>query len=545
MMTAVGAMKTPLAMTGVWVWKGMSMVYSYNMKINIVGGGPAGLYFALLMKQADPRHAVTVVERDGPDDTFGWGIVFSEKTLNFLDEHDHATFAEITRASVPWQAVVVGHPAQTVRVGGNPISGIARLTFLNILHQRCEALGVGLRFHTTVTEVDAWRDCDLLVGADGANSLVRRAYEDFFLPSVDLRQNKYIWLGTTQLFTGLTMLFRRAEAGLFTAHAYQFSRTHSTFIVECAPETWLRAGLDKLGELETCAYLAEVFAGDLGGQPLLANNFVRWLNFPLIKNKRWHHQNVVLLGDALHTAHFSIGSGTKLALEDAIALASCFRQHTDVVEALAGFAQTRQPVVERFQSAAQQSLTWLEHVEDYLHLEPVPFTYKLMTRSRRIGLGRIRLADPAFAEAYLAWQRARPQTGPIPNDYLDLFEKKSFGHLATLMPDGTPHVTSVWVDFDGQHVLINSARGRLKDRNMRARPQVALQIPDPDNSDRYLLIRGPVVDITEDGADEHLDSLSPRYLGKEFYPPGMRFPGEVRCLYRIEPRQVTVWNPFG
>ena len=515
------------------------------MKINIVGGGPAGLYFALLMKQADPRHAVTVVERDGPDDTFGWGIVFSEKTLNFLEEHDHATFAEITRASVPWEAVVVGHPAQTVRVGGNPISGIARLTFLNILHLRCEALGVGLRFHTTVTEVDAWRDCDLLVGADGANSLVRKTYEDFFLPSVDLRQNKYIWLGTTQLFTGLTMLFRRAEAGLFTAHAYQFSRTHSTFIVECAPETWLRAGLDKLGEAETCAYLAEVFAGDLGGQPLLTNNFVRWLNFPLIKNKRWHHQNVVLLGDALHTAHFSIGSGTKLALEDAIALAGCFRQHADVAEALAGFEQTRQPVVERFQSAALQSLTWLEHVEDYLHLEPVPFTYKLMTRSRRVGLGRIRLADPGFAEAYLAWQRAQPQTGPIPNDYLDLFEKKSFGHLATLMPDGTPHVTSVWVDFDGQHVLINSARGRLKDRNMRARPQVALQIPDPDNSDRYLLIRGPVVEITEDGADEHLDSLSPRYLGKEFYPPGLRFPGEVRCLYRIEPRHVTVWNPFG
>jgi anthraniloyl-CoA monooxygenase len=184
------------------------------MKINILGGGPAGLYFALQMKQLDPAHAITVVERDGPDDTFGWGIVFSEKTLSFLDEHDHTTFTEITQASVPWDAVVVGHPAQTVRVGGNPIAGIARLMFLKILQRRCEALGVRLCFHTNVAEVEAWRDCDLLVGADGANSLVRKTYEGFFLPSIDLRQNKYVWLGTTRLFDGLTMLFRPTPAGL-------------------------------------------------------------------------------------------------------------------------------------------------------------------------------------------------------------------------------------------------------------------------------------------------------------------------------------------
>ncbi len=515
------------------------------MKINIVGGGPAGLFFALLMKQLDPAHIVTVVERDGPHATFGWGIVFSEKTLTFLDEHDHATYAAITRASQTWDSVVVGHPQRTVRVGGNPIAGIARLTFLNLLHRRCEALGVDLRFHTHQTHPDDWRDCDLLVGADGANSLVRKTYEGFFLPSIDLRQNKYLWLGATQPFDGLTMLFRRVPAGLFIAHAYQFSPTHSTFIAECTPATWLRAGLGEMDEAQTCDYLGQVFAGDLHGRPLLANNFVRWLNFPLIKNKHWRHQNVVLLGDALHTAHFSIGSGTKLALEDAIALAGAFREQGDVPNALAAFERARQPVVERFQAAALQSLTWLENVEAHLTLDPVPFTYRLMTRSRRVGLGRIRLADPAFADEYLAWQRAQPQEGPIPSDFLDLFEKRSFGHLATLMPDGTPHVTSVWVDFDGQHVLINSARGRLKDRNMQQRPNVALQIPDPDNPDRYLAVRGPVVEITETGADEHLDSLAPRYLGKEFYPPGMRYPGEVRCIYRIEPKHVTTWHPFG
>ncbi len=370
------------------------------MRILVVGGGPAGLYFALLMKQRDPRHEITVVERDGPHDTFGWGIVFSDQTFSYLEDHDKPSADAIIAGCETWNNVDVVHRGRKVTIRGNRFSGIARLAFLNILHHRCEAVGVDLRFHTNLTDPDQMTGCDLVVGADGANSFVRQIDRDAFQPSIDVRRNKYIWLGTRQLFHGLTLTFRRDEAGVFAAHSYKFSKTTSTFIVECPPETWARAGFASMSEADTCAYLERVFADDLGGHPLLTNNFVRWLNFPLVKNVRWHHGDVVLLGDALHTAHFSIGSGTKLALEDAIALAGAFDGADSTSSALEAFERTRKPVVDRLQDAAYESLLRFEHMEDDMGLDPVAFAYRLMTRSGRIDREKLRKRDPEFVAAY-------------------------------------------------------------------------------------------------------------------------------------------------
>jgi len=374
------------------------------MKITILGGGPSGLYFAILMKKLDPSHQITVIERDGPNDTFGWGIVFSDQTFSYLKDNDDASFVRITAACQTWDKVDVVHRDQKVTIRGNRFSGIARLAFLNILHQRCRELGIDLRFNTNVAEANELSGYDLLVGADGANSLVRRTYEEAFQPSVDFRKNRYIWLGTRQLFHGLTLIFRGHTAGLFIAHSYKFNETTSTFIVECNEATWARAGFEKMTDAETCAYLAEVFKNDLGSHPLMSNNFVRWLNFPLVKNRQWHHGNVVLLGDALHTAHFSIGSGTKLAVEDAIALARCFAESRDVETALADFQAARKPIIDAYQEAAYSSLLLFENAEDEMHLEPIALAYKLMTRSKKIDYEKLKQRDPEFIAAYDEWK---------------------------------------------------------------------------------------------------------------------------------------------
>jgi 2-polyprenyl-6-methoxyphenol hydroxylase-like FAD-dependent oxidoreductase len=303
---------------------------------------------------------------------------------------------------VRWDNVDVVHRDRKVTIRGNRFSGIARIAFLNILHRRCETLGVDLRFHTNVADPEQVRDCDLLVGAEGANSLVRERHREQLHPSLDRRRNKYVWLGTHRLFHGLTLTFRETEAGTFAAHSYKFNATTSTFIVECPPETWQRAGFAVMDERATCAYLERVFADDLEGHPLLTKNFVKWLNFVIVKNSRWHAGRVVLLGDALHTAHFSIGSGTKLALEDAIALADSFTGQTGggVEAALERFEAARKPIVDIVQDAANESLLRFEQMEEDMALEPLPFAYRLMTRSGRIDHEKLRQRDPDFVAAY-------------------------------------------------------------------------------------------------------------------------------------------------
>lgn len=370
------------------------------MNINVIGGGPAGLYFALLMKKQNPLREITVFERNAPDDTFGWGVVFSDKTLSYLKENDEETHDQITESFEMWDNVDVVHRGQKITIRGNKFSGIARLKLLQILQHRCQQLGVDLRFRTEITDIDALAaNCDLLVGADGINSTVRQKYSDRFQPSLSVRTNKYIWYGTNQLFHGLTLTFRESAAGVFAAHSYKFNKTTSTFIVECDEETWTRAGFQTMTEEETSDYLAKLFRDDLNNHPLLSNNS-KWINFVNVRNKRWSHANVVLLGDALHTAHFSIGSGTKLALEDAIALYKCFQSTETTQAALEEFEKVRKPIIEEYQEAARESLIWFENVKDYMHLAPLPFAYSLMTRSKRINYENLKKRDPQFIEAY-------------------------------------------------------------------------------------------------------------------------------------------------
>src|SRR5437763_4819738 len=370
------------------------------MRINVIGGGPAGLYFALLMKRHDESHEVTVFERNPPDATFGWGVVFSGRTLSNLREADEVSHRRITGSFETWDNVDVVLRDSKVTVRGNHFSGIARLRLLNIQQERCAELGVELRFRTEVEDARALAaDCDLLVGADGVGSLVRERYSEDFRPALAAGRNKYIWYGTRRLFHGLTLTFRESGAGIFAAHSYKFSPDASTFIVEGGEETWARAGFDQMTDGETRAHIARVFAEDLGGEELLSNNS-RWINFLLVKNGRWSRAGVVLIGDALHTAHFSIGSGTKLAMEDSIALFQLFAAGPDVPAALAEFERARKPVVEEYQQAAHESRLWFENVKDYVHLAPPEFALSLMTRSKRVTYESLKRRDPAFIAEY-------------------------------------------------------------------------------------------------------------------------------------------------
>jgi anthraniloyl-CoA monooxygenase len=372
------------------------------MKVNVVGAGPSGLYLAILLKKADPAHEVTVVERNAPDATFGWGVVFSEETLGALRDADYTTYLEITDSFARWTSIDIHYRGQVLRSSGHTFSAIKRTHLLDILQRRARALGVDLRFHT---EVDAAEPADLVVAADGSNSTLRRAGD--FGTTVEPQGCKYVWFGTDLVFDAFTFIFKDTEHGLFQVHAYPFDEYTSTFIVETRPETWRRAGLDTMSEQESIAFCQSLFAEELGEHRLMSNKSI-WLDFPLVRNRSWHSRtdagNVVLIGDSAHTAHFSIGSGTKLAMEDAIALANSFVRHPASVEAaLTDYELERQPVVERFQQAAGDSAAYFGRVGHYTGLEPVQFAFNLLTRSGRISHANLTQRDPNLLRVLDAW----------------------------------------------------------------------------------------------------------------------------------------------
>jgi len=383
------------------------------LKIVSIGGGPAGLYLALLMKKADPRHDITVLERNRADDTFGFGVVFSDATLAGFGDADPETKGAITRSFAHWNDIDVHYRGEVITSAGHGFSGLSRQVLLNILQNRARDLGVRLEYQTDVTDIEPYRSADLVLAADGVNSFIRQKYAEHFQPEIDWRRNRFVWLGTTRPFPAFTFYFKESAHGLFRVHAYQYDRTHSTFIVECTEGTWARARLDQAGEDETLAYMEALFREELDGHRLLKNRSL-WRSFPTIRNKRWYHENIVLMGDAVHTAHFSIGSGTKLAMEDAITLASSLQKHKKVGDALAAYESERRAAVDSIQRAAQVSLEWFEETERYFgRVDPIQFAYSMLTRSLRIQHANLKLRDPEFIARVDRWfaGRAANQTG--------------------------------------------------------------------------------------------------------------------------------------
>ncbi len=366
------------------------------MKIACIGGGPAGLYLGILVKRSAPEHEVVVYERNRPSDTFGFGVVFSDATLGHLAAADPESHAEIASRFARWDDIEIHMGGEVLRSTGHGFCGIERKQLLQILQARAKTLGVQVEYQHEIKSLDEVRGADVIVACDGVASWVRDALADELQPKVDVRPNKFVWLGCTVPYRAFTFIFKQTAHGLFRVHAYRYHEHGSTFIVECREDTWRAAGLDGADEDRTVAILSDIFASELAGHRFVKNRSI-WRNFPTVRCGRWHAGNVVLMGDAAHTAHFSIGSGTKLAMEDAIALRDELLARRDTPAALAAYEARRRPEVEALQAAAQASLEWFEGTERYASMAPIQFTYSLMTRSLRVSHASVAKRDPHLA----------------------------------------------------------------------------------------------------------------------------------------------------
>ena len=391
------------------------------MNVVVIGGGPAGLYFSLLHRKGNPGDRVVLLERNAPDATYGWGVVFSDATLERFRAADAESCDAITDHFAHWDDIDVHVKGRTITSGGHGFSGIARRTLLDVLRRRAEALGVELRFGCEVEDDGSLAalglgDADLVVAADGVNSRVRRRHAGVLEPDLDQRPARFVWLGTTKLFEAFTFIFVETPAGVFQAHAYRFDEGQSAFIVECDERSWRQAGFDTMNVAQTVDACERMFAPWLDGHPLLENvppqlREAPWTRFTRVRCARWHDGNVVLVGDAAHTAHFSIGSGTKLAMEDAIALAHSLRDlahgHESLESALRHYEESRMTEALRLQNAARNSMEWFENVRRYMRLAPEQYAYSLLTRSQRVSHENLRLRDPEYLVGVERWFAAR------------------------------------------------------------------------------------------------------------------------------------------
>ena len=381
-----------------------------SLKINIIGGGPGGLYFSILMKLANPKHQITVYEQNKPDDTFGFGVVFSDETLENFMGQDPVTYQEIKDQFAYWDQIEVRYRGERIRSGGHGFAGMARMTLLNIFRERCRGLGVEVIYETVIKDLKTLQNADLVVAADGVNSFVRESLKSHLKPTVDMRKTKFVWLGTTQKFDAFTFIFKENQHGWFYNHAYQYGqgvgKAASTWILETHEDTWQKASLDQASEEETIAYFEDLYAEELDGHRLLSNKSI-WRSFPVISAEKWSHENVVLIGDAIHTAQFSIGSGTKIAMEDAIALSNVVLKacddNTSILGALDAYELERKELISRLQRTAMVSLGWYENARRYNGLSPKQYAFNFLSRNKSVTYENLALRDAGYGDDINRW----------------------------------------------------------------------------------------------------------------------------------------------